>query len=46
VARDDAADGVGRVVVLDVVGLRPEHLDAGYAPNVADVLDSDSTMSL
>ena len=39
-------DGVGRVVVLDVVGLQPGHLDAGYAPNVRDLLRDDSTAAL
>ena len=28
----------GRVIVLDVVGLRPGHLDAGLAPNLAELL--------
>jgi predicted AlkP superfamily pyrophosphatase or phosphodiesterase len=30
---------VDRIIVLDVVGLRPDHLDAGLAPNVAELLD-------
>lgn len=44
VTNDDAE--IGRVVVLDIVGLQLEHLDAGHAPNVADVLQMDSIASL
>lgn len=45
-SRGDTTDHVGRVIILDIVGLRPEHLDAGYAPNVTDVLQTDLTASL
>jgi predicted AlkP superfamily pyrophosphatase or phosphodiesterase len=34
-----AAGAAGRVIVLDVVGLRPSHLDAGLAPNLAALLE-------
>jgi predicted AlkP superfamily pyrophosphatase or phosphodiesterase len=34
-----ANGSAGRVVVLDVVGLRPDHLADGLAPNLADMLD-------
>jgi predicted AlkP superfamily pyrophosphatase or phosphodiesterase len=33
-----ASGTAGRVIVLDVVGLRPDHLDAGLAPNLAGLL--------
>jgi predicted AlkP superfamily pyrophosphatase or phosphodiesterase len=36
----------GRVIVLDVVGLRPEHLDDGLAPNLAGLLDDGPTAPL
>lgn len=36
----------GRVVVLDVVGLQPDHLTTGLAPNLAAVLDDGTTTSL
>ena len=29
----------GRAIVLDVVGLRPEHVRSGLAPNLAELLD-------
>ncbi|RBI63449.1 alkaline phosphatase family protein [halophilic archaeon] len=34
----------GRVVVLDVVGLRPEHVTEDLAPNLAGLLDDVSAM--
>ena len=33
----------GRVIVLDVVGLRPEHVRSGLAPNLAELLDGQVT---
>jgi predicted AlkP superfamily pyrophosphatase or phosphodiesterase len=35
---DGPTGTAGRVIVLDVVGLRPDHLDAGLAPNLAELL--------
>jgi len=35
-----------RVVVLDVVGLRPEHVDSARAPNLFDLLDGRPTSPL
>ncbi|WP_435176822.1 alkaline phosphatase family protein [Halorussus sp. AFM4] len=44
---DDAGTGeAGRVVVLDVVGLRPEHVAVGLAPNVAETLGERATAPL
>ena len=33
----------GRAIVLDVVGLRPEHLDGERTPNLSELLAGDST---
>ncbi|WP_226022067.1 alkaline phosphatase family protein [Halomicrobium salinisoli] len=41
--RDAAAD---RVVVLDVVGLRPDHLDADATPALSALLDGGATAEL
>jgi predicted AlkP superfamily pyrophosphatase or phosphodiesterase len=43
---DEDGDGdatAGRVIVLDVVGLRPQHLEDGLAPNLAELLDGQAT---
>jgi len=34
-----ASGTAGRVIVLDVVGLRPDHLEAGLAPNLTGLLE-------
>jgi len=34
-----ATGTAGRVIVLDIVGLRPSHIDDGLAPNLAELLD-------
>lgn len=36
----------GRVIVLDIIGLQPEHLAAGHAPNLAKFLDDSRTAAL
>ena len=43
---DDGTGAAGRVVVLDVVGLQPRHLDEGQAPNLRDLLRADATAPL
>ncbi|WP_309221736.1 alkaline phosphatase family protein [Halorussus sp. MSC15.2] len=36
----------GRVIVLDVVGLRPDHVETGLAERIGDALDGGSTAAL
>jgi predicted AlkP superfamily pyrophosphatase or phosphodiesterase len=35
-----------RVIVLDIVGLQPQHLENGLAPNIQQFIDNDSVASL
>lgn len=37
---------VGRVIVLDIVGIQSEHLTSGSAPNIAGLFDEGTTASL
>ncbi|WP_049909501.1 alkaline phosphatase family protein [Halorubrum saccharovorum] len=43
---DSADSAAGRVIVLDVVGLQPRHLEDGLAPNIERFVDADTVASL
>lgn len=45
-AETPETSGTGRVIVLDVIGLQPDHLASGRAPNLAALLDGRPTASL
>lgn len=44
--RERHTDTAGRVIVLDVVGLEPDHIDESLAPNIAALLDGNPTAPL
>ena len=39
-------EDAGRAIILDIVGLQPQHLDAGLAPNIESVLEKRTVASL
>lgn len=43
---EQETDCVGRVLVLDIVGIQTEHLTSGHAPNLAELLDGKLTAPL
>lgn len=44
--RANPRSGVGRVIVLDVVGFSTRHLDSGHAPNLTALLEGQPTADL
>jgi Uncharacterized proteins of the AP superfamily len=43
---DHSTDTAGRAIVLDVIGLEPDHLDRGLAPNIADLVGEPARATL
>ena len=43
---DHSTDSAGRAIVLDVIGLEPDHLDRGLAPNIADLVGEPARATL